>query len=197
MGQNFFFYICIALDPRAFLFEFMTLIKNKEFVPYISAYALKKRIEELGTEISKDFADEPAVLIGVLNGAFMFLADLTKKVTVPVEVSFIKVSSYKGLESSGSVMNLMGLDVELEGRSVIIVEDIIDTGLSMKYLLELIEKQKPKRIAVASLLVKPEAIVHKIKIDYIGFEIPNKFVVGYGMDYDGFGRNLPALYQLK
>jgi hypoxanthine phosphoribosyltransferase len=197
LSPNFFFYICDALDSRAFLFEFMTLIKNKEFVPYISAYALKKRIEELGTEISKDFADEPAVLIGVLNGAFMFLADLTKKVTVPIEVSFIKVSSYKGLESSGSVMNLMGLDIELEGRSVIIVEDIIDTGLSMKYLLELIEKEKPKRIAVASLLVKPEAIVHKIKIDYIGFEIPNKFVVGYGMDYDGFGRNLPALYQLK
>lgn len=151
----------------------------------------------MGAEISKDFADDPAVLIGVLNGAFMFLADLTKKVTVPVEVSFIKVSSYKGFESSGEVKDLMGLDVELEGRSVIIVEDIIDTGLSMKYLVELIEKEKPKRIAIASLLVKPDAIVHKIKIDYVGFEIPNRFVVGYGMDYDGYGRNLPALYQLK
>lgn len=151
----------------------------------------------MGKEISKDFADESAVLIGVLNGAYMFLADLTKKVTVPIEVSFIKVSSYKGLESSGSVNNLIGLDIDLKGRSVIIVEDIIDTGLSMKYLRELIEKEKPKRIAVAALLVKPEAIVHNTKIDYIGFEIPNKFVVGYGMDYDGFGRNLPALYQLK
>ncbi|WP_194976081.1 hypoxanthine phosphoribosyltransferase [Aquiflexum lacus] len=175
----------------------MVLIKDKEFVPYISASTLKKRIEELGADISKDFSDGPAVLIGVLNGAFMFLSDLTKTIKVPIEVTFIRVASYIGSESSGEIKHLMGLDLDLEGKSVILVEDIIDTGLSMKFLLELIRDKKPKKIAVASLLLKPDALVHDIKVDYLGFEISNRFVVGYGMDYDGLGRNLPALYQLK
>lgn len=173
------------------------LIKDKEFVPYISAHALNKRIEELGADISNDFSEGPAVLIGVLNGAFMFLSDLTKNIKVPMEVTFIKVASYVGSQSSGEVKNLMGLDLDIEGKSVIIVEDIIDTGLSMKFLLELIRKKNPKKISIASLLLKPDALIHDISIDYVGFEIPNRFVVGYGMDYDGFGRNLPALYQLK
>ncbi|WP_373521559.1 hypoxanthine phosphoribosyltransferase [Aquiflexum sp.] len=175
----------------------MVSIKDKEFIPYISAHALKKRIEEMGNEISNDFSGNPAVLIGVLNGAFMFLSDLTRNIKIPMEVTFIKVASYIGTESSGAVKSLMGLDLDLEGKSVILVEDIVDTGLSMKFLLELVKEKKPNKIAVASLLLKPDALVHDIKIDYVGFEIPNRFVVGYGMDYDGFGRNLPALYQLK
>ncbi|WP_373492790.1 hypoxanthine phosphoribosyltransferase [Aquiflexum sp.] len=175
----------------------MVLIKDKEFVPYISAHVLKKRIEELASEISNDFSEGPAVLIGVLNGAFMFLSDLTKNIKVPVEVTFIKVASYMGTKSSGEVKSLIGLDLDIEGKSVIIVEDIVDTGLSMKFLLELVKERKPKKIAVASLLLKPDALVHDINIDYVGFEIPNRFVVGYGLDYDGLGRNLPALYQLK
>jgi hypoxanthine phosphoribosyltransferase len=175
----------------------MVSIKDKEFVPYISAHALKKRIEELGADISNDFSESSVVLIGVLNGAFMFLSDLTKNIKVPVEVTFIKVASYVGSQSSGEVKNLIGLDLDLEGKSVIIVEDIIDTGLSMKFLLELVKEKNPKKIAIASLLLKPDALIHDINIDYIGFEIPNRFVVGYGMDYDGLGRNLPALYQLK
>lgn len=175
----------------------MVLIKDKEFVPYISAHALKKRIEELGADISRDFSVGPSVLVGVLNGAFMFLSDLTKNIKVPMEVTFIKVASYVGSMSSGEVKSLIGLDMDLEGKSVIIVEDIVDTGLSMKFLLDLIKEKKPKKIAVATLLLKPDALVHDIVIDYVGFEIPNRFVVGYGMDYDGLGRNLPALYQLK
>ena len=151
----------------------------------------------MGADISSDFSEGPAVLIGVLNGAFMFLSDLTKNIKVPVEVTFIKVASYVGSQSSGEVKNLIGLDLDLEGKSVIIVEDIIDTGLSMKFLLELVKEKKPKKIAIASLLLKPDALIHDISIDYVGFEIPNRFVVGYGMDYDGLGRNLPALYQLK
>lgn len=175
----------------------MVFIKDKEFVPYISSQALNKRVEEMGAEISKDFSNDPPVMIGVLNGAFMFLSDLIKNITPLLEVSFIKVASYIGSESSGEVKRLMGLDIDLEGKSVIIVEDIVDTGLSMKFLLELVKERNPKKIAIASLLLKPDALIHDIKIDYIGFEIQNKFVVGYGMDYDGLGRNLPALYQLK
>lgn len=175
----------------------MISIKEKIFVPYITANSLKKRVEEIGNEISKDFKEDCPVLLGVLNGSFMFLSDLAKSISTPMEVSFVKVSSYSGTSSTGNVKNLMGLDIDLKNRSIIIVEDIIDTGLSMTHLLEMVQKENPKKIAIATLLLKPEALKYPMEINYIGFEIPNKFVVGYGMDFDGLGRNLPELYQLK
>jgi hypoxanthine phosphoribosyltransferase len=175
----------------------MISIKNKVFVPYITANSLQQRVAEIGNEISKDFKEECPILIGVLNGSFIFLSDLAKSITIPIEISFVKVSSYSGTSSTGAVKNLLGLDFDLNERSVIIVEDIIDTGLSMKHLLEMIQRENPKRIAIATLLLKPEALIHPINVNYVGFEIPNKFVVGYGMDFDGLGRNLPELYQLK
>jgi hypoxanthine phosphoribosyltransferase len=175
----------------------MISIKEKIFVPYISANSLKQRVEEIGNEISKDFKEDCPVLLGVLNGSFMFLSDLAKSISTPIEVSFVKVSSYSGASSTGNVKNLLGLDIDLKNRSVIIVEDIIDTGLSMTHLLEMVQKENPKKIAIATLLLKPEALIYPMDINYIGFEIPNKFVVGYGMDFDGLGRNLPELYQLK
>ncbi|MCH6234614.1 hypoxanthine phosphoribosyltransferase [Cognataquiflexum rubidum] len=175
----------------------MISIKDKVFVPYITANSLQQRVAEIGAEISRDFKGDCPVLIGVLNGSFVFLSDLAKSISIPIEVSFVKVSSYSGTNSTGEVKNLLGLDIELNNRSVIIVEDIIDTGLSMKHLLEMVQRKNPKKLAVATLLLKPEALTHPLKVSYIGFEIPNKFVVGYGMDFDGLGRNLPELYQLK
>lgn len=175
----------------------MISIKDKVFVPYITANSIQQRVAEIGAEISKDFKEDCPILIGVLNGSFIFLSDLAKNISIPVEISFVKVSSYSGTNSTGFVKNLLGLDFDLNKRSVIIVEDIIDTGLSMKHLLEMVQRENPKKIAIASLLLKPDALVHQLNVNYIGFEIPNKFVVGYGLDFDGLGRNLPELYQLK
>jgi hypoxanthine phosphoribosyltransferase len=175
----------------------MISIKDKVFVPYITANSLQQRVAEIGTEISKDFKEDCPILLGVLNGSFIFLSDLAKSISIPMQISFVKVSSYSGTSSTGNVKNLLGLDIDLKNRSVIIVEDIIDTGLSMKHLLEMVQKENPKKIAIATLLLKPEALAHPLSVNYIGYEIPNKFVVGYGMDFDGLGRNLPELYQLK
>lgn len=175
----------------------MISIKDKVFVPYISANSLQQRVAEIGAEISKDFNFDCPVLIGVLNGSFIFLSDLAKSISIPIEVSFVKITSYSGTSSTGEIKSLLGLDIDLKNRSVIIIEDIIDTGLSMKHLLEMIQKEGPKKVAIATLLLKPDALSHPLIINYVGFEIPNKFVVGYGMDFDGLGRNLPELYQLK
>ncbi|MDO9552049.1 hypoxanthine phosphoribosyltransferase [Rhodonellum sp.] len=175
----------------------MIKVKDKDFVPFISSDNLASRVSQLGVQISNDFAGEDPILLGVLNGSFMFLSDLAKHVTIPAEISLVKIASYSGTVSTGDVKTLMGLDIDLTGRSVIIVEDIVDSGLTMDFLISLILKQTPKKIAIATLLLKPEAFKYDFKIDYIGFEIPNKFVVGYGLDYDGWGRNLPEIYQLK
>ena len=175
----------------------MISIKDKVFVPYITANSLTQRVAELGNEISKDFKEDSPILLGVLNGSFIFLSDLSRSISIPMEVTFVKVSSYSGTNSTGNVRNLLGIDIDLKNRSVIIVEDIIDTGLSMNHLLKMVKKENPKKIAVVTLLFKPEALTYPVDIDYIGYEIPNKFVVGYGLDFDGLGRNLPEIYQLK
>lgn len=175
----------------------MIEIKGKEFVPFINAAEIDKRLKAIGAQISLDFKDETPVIIGVLNGAFMFLSDLVKYLNFSTEISFIKVASYSGTNSTGEVTDLIGLASEIEGRRVIIVEDIIDTGLSMNHLLKVIQAKNPKSIAIVTLLFKPEALKYPIDIDYIGFKIENKFVVGYGLDYDGLGRNIPSIYQLK
>lgn len=175
----------------------MVEIKDKTFVPFLKQDKIQERVNELGKEISKDYAGKQPVILGILNGAFMFLSDLAKQITISSELSFIKISSYSGESSTGKVSQMIGLETNLTNRHVIVVEDIVDTGLSMKHLVELIKEKNPASLAVATLLHKPEAIKHPIKLDYVGFNIPNKFVVGYGLDYDGLGRNLPEIYQLK
>ncbi|MFC0263447.1 hypoxanthine phosphoribosyltransferase [Fontibacter flavus] len=175
----------------------MVEIKDKTFVPFLERDKIQERVNELGKEISKDYAGKQPVILGILNGAFMFLSDLAKQITISSELSFIKISSYSGESSTGKVSQMIGLETNLINRHVIVVEDIVDTGLSMKHLVELIKEKNPASLAVATLLHKPEAIKHPIKLDYVGFNIPNKFVVGYGLDYDGLGRNLPEIYQLK
>lgn len=170
--------------------------RDHEFEPYITSGAIQSRVEELGQEIGRDYSDKYPLLIGVLNGAFMFTADLMRAITIPTEVSFVKYASYEGTSSTGEVKALMGIRESLEGRHVIIVEDIIDTGRTMQQLLATVKEQNPASVAVASCLLKPEMLEKPIDIDYLGFEIPNRFVIGYGLDFDGFGRHLPDLYQL-
>ncbi len=175
----------------------MIKIKDKEFVPFIDKESLNSRIVELGRQISMDFIYEEPVILGVMNGSFMFLSDLARQLDVQAEITFVKIASYSGTKSSGKVQELIGLGTILTGRNVIVVEDIVDTGLSMYHLLKSIRLQRPKRISLVTLLLKPDALKFDLEIDYVGFEIPNKFVVGYGLDYEGFGRNLPEIYQLK
>jgi hypoxanthine phosphoribosyltransferase len=174
----------------------MIQIKDKQFVPFITESELLQRAAELGRQITEDYQGSSPLLIGIMNGAFMFLSDLSKNIDLPVELSFVKISSYESMASTGTIKPLIGLDTSLMGRDVIIVEDIVDTGLSMSYVLEMVQKSQPKSLEIATLLLKPEALKRAIKPRYTGFEIPNKFVVGYGLDYDGLGRNLRELYQL-
>lgn len=176
----------------------MSLIKvhDKEFIPYLSSEEIGEQVERVATEINRDYAGKKPLFIAILNGAFIFAADLFKKITVESEICFIKLASYKGVKSTGKVITAIGLDAEVYGRDVIIVEDIVDTGKTLSQFLPQLEHQHPASLKIASLLHKPDAMVHPIKIDYLGFTIPNKFVLGYGLDYDGLGRNIEEIYQL-
>jgi hypoxanthine phosphoribosyltransferase len=175
----------------------MIQVLDKSFVPFLSTLQIAQRVAELGLQISEDYHDKNPLLIGILNGSFMFASDLYKNITVASEISFVKLASYSGTTSTGAVTNMIGLDRDLFGRHVIIVEDIVDTGKTLSEFLPSLRHQGPASITVATFLSKPSAHTHPISLQYIGFEIENKFVVGYGLDYDGYGRNLPALYQLS
>ncbi|MEQ8711681.1 MAG: hypoxanthine phosphoribosyltransferase [Cyclobacteriaceae bacterium] len=172
-------------------------IKDKDFDLYISGSQIQERILTIAAKINEDYKDTQPLFICVLNGAFMFASDLIKQLDFFPEISFVKVSSYSGLHTTGVVKSLIGLNEDIRDREILLIEDIIDSGLTMKYLLAELNELNPKSIKLATLLFKPEAFKGSYGIDYIGFEIPNEFVVGYGMDYDGFGRNLPDIYHLK
>ena len=176
----------------------MSLIKvhDKEFVPYLTSEEIKMQVQRVAAEINKDYVGKKPLFIAILNGAFIFAADLFKKINVEAEICFIKLASYKGVKSTGKVITAIGLDAEVFNRDVIIVEDIVDTGKTLSQFLPQIEHQHPASLKIAALLHKPDAMIHPIKIDYLGFTIPNKFVVGYGLDYDGLGRNIKEIYQL-
>ena len=172
-------------------------IGNEKFVPLITESEIKKRVEELGKKISDDYRYKLPIFIGVLNGSFMFLADLLKHVDIHCEMDFFKLSSYGDSKiSSGNVKMLKELNADINERHVIIVEDIVDTGNTIVALVNQLSAYNPKDIKIATLLFKPEAYTKNIKIDYIALEVPNKFLVGYGLDYDGLGRNLESIYSL-
>lgn len=173
------------------------LIHDKTFTPFITADRIQARVAELGAAINRDYEGRKPLLIGVLNGSVIFMADLLRHIHTACEIGFIRVSSYRGTASSGSVRSLMGLNESIEGRDVIIVEDIIDTGDTAIYLIEELKKKNPASLRFATILFKPDALRQPVKPDYVGFEIPSAFVVGYGLDYDGLGRNLADIYQLK
>lgn len=172
-------------------------LHDKTFEPYFSPQEIDTWVNELGTLISVDYKDKKPLLIAVLNGAFMFASDLMKKISIDCEISFIKSTSYQGIESTGNLNELIGLNENIDGRHVIVVEDIVDTGNSMFKTLESLKSKNPASIEVCTLLFKPEALQHSIPLKYIGKSIPNDFVVGYGLDYDGLGRNLDAILKLK
>ncbi len=167
-----------------------------DFVIYKSAREIQNTIHKLAKRIEKDYTGKKPVFLVVLNGAFMFAADLVRYMDISCEVSFVKISSYKGLASTGQLKIQMVNEKDLANRHVVIIEDIIDSGFTMKNYLPKVYEQNPKSIKICALLEKPDATKHDISIDYLGFSIPEKFVVGYGLDFDGVGRNLPHLYQL-
>lgn len=176
----------------------MSLIQvhDKKFKPYISVSQIDERISELALELNRDYEGKTPLFIGILNGSFMFASDLFKKITIPAEISFIKLASYKGTKSTGTVVTSIGLEEQLKDRHVILLEDIVDTGKTLsEFMPQLIDRQ-PASLKITSLLHKPDALQHPLKIDYLGFNVPNKFLLGYGLDYDGLGRNLDSIYQL-
>ncbi|MFV8270609.1 hypoxanthine phosphoribosyltransferase [Flavobacterium sp. GT2N3] len=175
----------------------MIQLHDKQFVPFISAKEIDFAIARMVAQVEADFADETPVFVGVLNGAFMVVSDFMKLYKKPCEVSFIKMASYEGTATTNQVKQLIGINQNLTGRSVILIEDIVDTGNTLVELKELFKKQNVKHFKIATLFFKPEAYTKDIKIDYIGIRIPNKFIVGFGLDYDGLGRNLPEVYKLK
>jgi hypoxanthine phosphoribosyltransferase len=171
-------------------------VHDKQFEPWMPAAQIAARVAELGAVISKDFEGKKPLFIAILNGSFIFAADLFKHITIDAEICFIRLVSYKGTKSTGNVITSIGLDEDLKDRHVIIVEDIIDTGKTLHEFLPQLYNQQPASISICALLHKPEATVHPIDIRYLGFSIPNKFVLGYGLDYDGLGRNIPEIYRL-
>jgi hypoxanthine phosphoribosyltransferase len=174
------------------------IIDNDVFIPFIEEEKLQQRIKELGQEITRDYKGRTPVFIGVLNGAFLFLADLVKNVDADCEIDFFKLSSYGDAKiSSGKVTLVKELNCDVTGRDLIIVEDIVDSGLSIKFIEEHISLHKPASVKVVSLLVKPKSLKYNIKIDYIGFDIPSKYVIGYGLDYAQKYRNLRSIYILE
>lgn len=175
----------------------MIRILDKEFEPYISSEQIKKRINEMGSEISKTYQDKKPLLVSVLNGSFIFTADLIRTIDTPIEVTFIRVASYEALKSTGKVREILGLKENVFGRDILILEDIVDTGTTLEHLSEAFQDLGTKSIKVATLLHKPDAQEKASKPDFVGFEIPNKFVVGFGLDYEGMGRELKEIYQLS
>jgi hypoxanthine phosphoribosyltransferase len=171
-------------------------VHDKVFETYLAEEVIQKRVKEMAVAINADFHGMRPLFIAILNGSFMFAADLFKSITIEADICFIKLASYKGMKSSGKVVTSIGLEEDLFNREVIILEDIVDTGKTLHNFLPKLEHQQPKILKIATLLHKPAATEYPVTLDYIGFKIPDKFVVGYGLDYDGLGRNLKEIYQL-
>ena len=171
-------------------------VLDKKFQPYIKAQQIQEQVGKLAQQINIDYAGKCPLFIAILNGSFMFAADLFKELTIDAEICFIKLASYKGTKSTGNVITSIGLDESLKNRHVIVVEDIVDTGKTLYEFLPQLLNQQPSSLKIAALLHKPEALAFPLTIDYLGFNVPNKFLLGYGLDYDGLGRNLKEIYQL-
>jgi len=171
-------------------------VKDKEFKLSIPASVISKAVDELASRLNQDLAGKNPLFLVVLNGAFMFAADLYRKITIESEISFVKLASYSGTSSTSDVKELIGLNEKLKGRYVVILEDIIDTGTTMQYLINKLHYIGVEDVKLVALLFKPNAFRESFRIDYLGIEIPNEFIVGYGLDYDGFGRNYADIYRI-
>ena len=171
-------------------------VNDKKFQPYITAAEIKEQIDSLAARINTDYAGKRPLFIAILNGSFMFASDLFKSISIDAEICFIKLASYKGTRSTGNVITSIGLDEPLVNRHVVIIEDIVDTGHTLNQFLPQLHHQHPASLKIAALLHKPDALKYPIPIDYLGFNVPNKFLLGFGLDFDGLGRNLAEIYQL-
>jgi hypoxanthine phosphoribosyltransferase len=171
-------------------------ILDKAFKEYLTEEAIQKRIEELADQMNSELEGKEVVFVGILNGAFLFAADLFRRITLPARISFVKLASYQGTSSSGTIKELIGWNEDLNNKTIVVIEDIVDTGNTLERIIDELVIRKALEVRISTLLYKPEAYTKDIHLDYIGFEIPNDFVVGYGLDYDGFGRNLPSVYTL-
>lgn len=171
-------------------------VKDKEFTLFIDKDKIAERVATIAKDINQDYKGKDPLFVAVLNGSFMFAADLLKGLQIPAEITFIKLNSYHKTHSTGKVRELIGLDENIFARNLIIIEDIVDTGLTMKHMLEELRELGPRSIEIATFLHKPQATVEDLSLRYVGFEIPDNFVVGYGLDYDGQGRNLNDIYTL-
>ena len=171
-------------------------VHDKLFDPYLTSEEILARVDWIADQLNNDYAGKKPLFIAILNGSFIFASDLFKKLEIEAEICFIKLASYKGSKSTGRVVTAIGLDNEVFGRDVVIVEDIVDTGKTLTEFLPQLHHQQPSSLKIVALLHKAEATVYPVPIDYLGFKIPDKFVVGYGLDYNGLGRNIPEIYKL-
>ncbi|MBQ9362209.1 MAG: hypoxanthine phosphoribosyltransferase [Bacteroidaceae bacterium] len=171
-------------------------VRDKQFAVSIPEEKIREQVKRVAAEINRDYAGQHPIFLAVLNGSFIFAADLLREVTLPCEVSFVRLASYEGMGSTGEIREIMGLNVDITGRPVIVVEDIVDTGLTMAHMLETLRKQNPANIDICTLLLKPGKLQVNLDIRYCCMEIPNDFIVGYGLDYDGYGRNTKDIYTL-
>ena len=187
-------------EPCTLNLEIMTetIVKAHDlsFKLLISSEEIGKRVREMGASLNTRFEGKAPLMVGILNGSFIFAADLIRQCRFDCPIQFVKLASYVGIQSSGTISTLMGLEQEIKGRDIIIVEDIIDSGKTMDYFIRFLNAKQPASITLVSLLVKPDALEYDFEIDHIGFNIANEFVIGYGLDYNELGRNLPGIYQL-
>jgi len=172
-------------------------VLDKEFGPSITAAEILTQVRRVASEINRDYQGESPLFLVVLNGAFIFAADLMREISLPSEVSFVKLASYEGTSTTGTVREVIGLNTDITGRPVIIVEDIVESGITMAHMIDTLKKQNPKSIDICTLLLKPQKMEVKLDIRYVAMEIPNDFILGYGLDYNGLGRGLKDIYTLK
>ncbi len=172
-------------------------IKDKEFELFIPEHEIIEAIKLIAEKINEDLKDKDPLFVCVLNGSFMFAAELMKHVTIPCEISFVRMASYQGTQSTGTIKEVYGLEENIQNRTLVILEDIVDTGNTMALMIEQLKQRLPQEIRIATLLFKPNALKNNIKLDYIAIEIPSDFIVGFGLDYDGYGRNLANIYKIK
>jgi hypoxanthine phosphoribosyltransferase len=172
-------------------------VHDKTFELYIPHEKICSVVEKMADQMNEELADENPLFLCILNGSFMFAAELFKRIDLlETEISFVKLASYQGDQTTGKVKQLIGLNEDIEGRTVVVLEDIVDTGITINNIQDQLDKMNPKKVKIATLLLKPDALQKEVKLDYIGLEIPNDFIVGYGLDYDGYGRNLIDIYSV-
>lgn len=187
----------VLLQLKFQIMSEVVTIKDREFVKFIDSQQILEAVERVAVEINNDLRDKDPVFIAVLNGSFMFAGELMKTVDIPCEVTFVRLASYRGMATTDTVREVLGLNEDIEGRTVVVIEDIVDSGNTIAALNRELTLYNPKEIKIATLLFKPDALKQEVNLDYVALEIPNEFIVGYGLDYDGYGRNLKDIYKVK